>query len=201
MEVINRSGGLLRQFILDDKGMVCIWTFGLPNNSFEDNGHRGLSSCLDVARALAEQELRTQIGITSGTAFCGCVGAAYRSEYSVMGPAVNLAARLMCACEKHCEQPRATLRTDGRSPSHTARRLPLQPQPPKAQSVPPPPNSLTDRGPAVCPTACASDARTSTARGGRSGRAAVQRRAVPRGARVISRVCVHAFRPGAGQGL
>ena len=79
---------------------VAIWTFGLLNNSFEDNGHRGLRSCLDVAAALAEQGLRTQIGITSGTAFCGLVGAAYRTEYSVMGPSVNLAARLMCACEK-----------------------------------------------------------------------------------------------------
>ena len=98
---IHERGGLLRQFILDDKGMVCIWTFGLPNNSFEDNGHRGLHSCLSVASALADQGLATQIGITSGTAFCGLVGAAYRCEYSVMGPSVNLAARLMCACEKH----------------------------------------------------------------------------------------------------
>ncbi|KAL1511185.1 hypothetical protein AB1Y20_006000 [Prymnesium parvum] len=101
MEIIHRSGGLLRQFILDDKGIVCIWTFGLPNNSFEDNGNRGLRSCVDVAAALAEQQLKTQIGITSGTAFCGLVGAAYRTEYSVMGPAVNLAARLMVKCEQH----------------------------------------------------------------------------------------------------
>lgn len=66
MEIIHRSGGLLRQFILDDKGIVCILTFGLPNNSFEDNGNRGLRSCVDVAAALAEQQLKTQIGITSG---------------------------------------------------------------------------------------------------------------------------------------
>ena len=62
---IHERGGLLCQFILDDKGMVCIWTFGLPNNSFEDNGHRGLHSCLSVASALADQGLATQIGISS----------------------------------------------------------------------------------------------------------------------------------------
>ena len=41
---------------------------------------------------------QTHIGLTSGTAFCGLVGAAYRCEYSVMGPSVNLAARLMSQC-------------------------------------------------------------------------------------------------------
>ena len=61
--------------------MVGIWTFGLPNNSFEDNGHRGLRSCLDVASALLALGLTTHTGITSGTAFCGLVGAAYRCEY------------------------------------------------------------------------------------------------------------------------
>jgi class 3 adenylate cyclase len=38
--------------------------------------------------------------VTSGTAYCGLVGASYRCEYALMGPAVNLAARLMCKCEE-----------------------------------------------------------------------------------------------------
>eukprot|EP00966_Prymnesium_polylepis_P174593 4040322-Prymnesium_polylepis.2 len=55
--------------------MVAIWTFGLPHNSFEDNAHRGLKSSLDVQRQLNAQSLKTRIGVSSGTAFCGLVRA------------------------------------------------------------------------------------------------------------------------------
>jgi len=97
---VRARGASIRQFIKDDKGVVCIWALGLPNNSFEDNAERGLLAATDAVRAMRSQGLRARVGITSGTAFCGLVGAAYRCEYSVMGPSVNLAARLMCACEK-----------------------------------------------------------------------------------------------------
>lgn len=43
------------------------------------------------------QGLTTHVGVTTGLAFCGLVGAPYRAEYSVLGPSVNLAARLMAA--------------------------------------------------------------------------------------------------------
>ena len=47
--------------------------------------------------ALAAQELTVNVGVTSGEAFCGLVGVPKRRcEYGVMGPSVNLAARLMC---------------------------------------------------------------------------------------------------------
>ena len=32
---IEEGGGLLRQFILDDKGVVIIWTFGLPGSTHD----------------------------------------------------------------------------------------------------------------------------------------------------------------------
>jgi class 3 adenylate cyclase len=35
------------------------------------------------------------IGIATGDVFCGFVGAHHRCEWAVMGPSVNLAARLM----------------------------------------------------------------------------------------------------------
>jgi hypothetical protein len=54
-----------------------------------------------VDEALASQGLTVHVGITSGEAFCGLVGVPKRRcEYGVMGPSVNLAARLMCMCEK-----------------------------------------------------------------------------------------------------
>eukprot|EP00966_Prymnesium_polylepis_P044605 1033823-Prymnesium_polylepis.1 len=100
MDCISIQGGLLRQFMLDDKGVVCIWNFGLSSNVFEDSATRGLKSCFDVKLALGELGLTSRIGITAGSAFCGLVGApSYRCEYGVMGASVNLAARLMCKAE------------------------------------------------------------------------------------------------------
>ena len=78
---------------------VIIWTFGLPGSTYEDNAARGLDSCLRVNAALKAQGLAPRTGVTVGSAFCGLVGARYRCEYSVMGPSVNLAARLMTSCE------------------------------------------------------------------------------------------------------
>lgn len=72
-----------------------------PQASFEDNARRGLLSARDVDEALAAQSLTVHVGVSSGEAFCGLVGVPKRRcEYGVMGPSVNLAARLMCMCEK-----------------------------------------------------------------------------------------------------
>ena len=49
METMAKTGGLLRQFMLDDKGVVCIWNFGLCSNVFEDSAARGLQSAMDVS--------------------------------------------------------------------------------------------------------------------------------------------------------
>jgi class 3 adenylate cyclase len=70
------------------------------DSSYEDNAERGLLAAHEALAALRSQGLTARIGVTCGMAFCGLVGAKYRCEYSVMGPSVNLAARLMCACEK-----------------------------------------------------------------------------------------------------
>ena len=52
MEVIDSSGALLRQFMLDDKGVVCIWNFGLASNVYEDSIARGLESCFIARKQL-----------------------------------------------------------------------------------------------------------------------------------------------------
>lgn len=36
------------------------------------------------------------MGATTGKAYCGVVGGMFRHEYAILGPSVNLAARLMC---------------------------------------------------------------------------------------------------------
>ena len=100
-KAIAKSGGALRQFVLDDKGAVVIWTFGLPGSTYEDNARRALQSGFAMVNVLKALGLSPRVGATSGRVFCGLVGAPYRCEYAVMGPCVNLAARLMCACAKH----------------------------------------------------------------------------------------------------
>ena len=116
LEPISQSGALLRQFIYDDKGVVLIWTFGQTQATFEDNPQRGLRTAQALHEALSAIGLSIDIGITSGEAFCGLVGVpGRRCEYGVMGPCVNLAARLMCMCEAKgvnllcCDQMRAEL--------------------------------------------------------------------------------------------
>ena len=100
LECVGRRGGLLRQFLLDDKGVVIIFTFGLSQASFEDNAERGLATAKELDESLAQQGLSVRVGITAGEAFCGLVGVPKRRcEYGVMGPSVNLAARLMGMCD------------------------------------------------------------------------------------------------------
>ncbi|KAL3892576.1 MAG: hypothetical protein SGPRY_014998 [Prymnesium sp.] len=98
LESISASGGDLRQFMLDDKGLVVIWAFGLPTSSYEDNHIRAMHSARELCELLSTQGLSLRVGVTAGFAFCGRVGAERRCEYSVLGPSVNLAARLMCLC-------------------------------------------------------------------------------------------------------
>ncbi len=116
LKYLTQSGALLRQFIYDDKGVVLIWTFGLTQATFEDNPRRGLRTARELDEALSAIGLSIDIGITAGEAFCGLVGVpGRRCEYGVMGPSVNLAARLMCMCEAKgvnllcCDQMRAEL--------------------------------------------------------------------------------------------
>lgn len=96
IECFHRSGGQIRQFIVDDKGTVVIGTFGLRGSVSRDNA----SSAVDTSlRIISELKLRidasASIGITSGRVYNGLVGSAYRHEFAVMGPTVNVSARLM----------------------------------------------------------------------------------------------------------
>jgi Adenylate and Guanylate cyclase catalytic domain len=46
---------------------------------------------------LSEYDVDSRIGATMGNAYCGVVGGILRHEYAVLGPSVNLAARLMAS--------------------------------------------------------------------------------------------------------
>ena len=42
-----------------------------------------------------------RIGVTTGQLFCACVGSAARTEYTVFGDTINLAARFMTKAPHH----------------------------------------------------------------------------------------------------
>ena len=99
-QAFTRYGGHMRQFIFDDKGYVCIGTFGLTFSSSRAQPiqHRCSASIACALTLVSDLRLlgaSSSVGVTDGTAFCGLIGHDDRCEYTIMGPSINLAARLM----------------------------------------------------------------------------------------------------------
>ena len=76
----------------DDDGGKILLTAGAPRAIGEDE-----QRLLLAVRAIADADLRLplRIGVNRGNVFAGDIGPAYRRTYTVMGDAVNLAARVM----------------------------------------------------------------------------------------------------------
>lgn len=94
---LARFKGQMRQFIVDDKGVVLIANFGLRGSTFPNMVAERAIPFTTTFQTLLKAELNTEcrIGATYGMAYCGVVGGVSRHEYAVLGPSVNLAARLM----------------------------------------------------------------------------------------------------------
>ena len=91
VEEVDRSEGLVNKFI----GDAVLAIFGAP---VELDGHatKALVAARSMATRLAEEvpELEAGIGVATGEAVAGNVGDESRFEYTVIGDAVNAAARL-----------------------------------------------------------------------------------------------------------
>jgi len=92
-EVLAAQEGSLNQFLVDDKGTVCLAAFGLPPRAHHDDPIRAVRA----ARAIAARLDNVDIGLATGHLFCGPRGSADRKEYCMIGSRVNMAARLMQA--------------------------------------------------------------------------------------------------------
>lgn len=97
MRHLDRAQGHLRQFIVDDKGIVLIFTFGLRGSTFPNMiAQRAIPLTFSICQSLRDElGIKVAAGATFEQAYCGVVGGVNRHEFSVLGPAVNLAARLM----------------------------------------------------------------------------------------------------------
>lgn len=99
-EIVFRSEGMVRQFIVDDKGTVLIAAFGVPPFGHEDDPMRGVKAAWEIHQKLQDAAVSSCIGVTTGKVFCGSVGSAKRQEYAMVGDIVNLSARLMGVAKK-----------------------------------------------------------------------------------------------------
>lgn len=93
--VLSRYAGVLRNVSVGDKGSVLIAVFGTPPQTHEDDAARCTQVALEIRTALAALGHRSAIGIATGRVFCGPVGSVRGRDYTVIGHAMNLAARLM----------------------------------------------------------------------------------------------------------
>jgi adenylate cyclase len=91
VEVVERHGGVVNKF----EGDAALCLFGAPEPA-EDHAARALRAALALREGLAglEPELQAAIGVASGTAVVGYVGAESRFEWTAIGNPVNEAARL-----------------------------------------------------------------------------------------------------------
>ena len=96
------TGGQVRQLLMDDKGCVCIVVYGLSPFSNEHHALRAVTFALALTQELSSppEPPVVCIGVTTGRAYCGCVGSPERMEYTLYGAMVNCSARLMEAAWK-----------------------------------------------------------------------------------------------------
>lgn len=97
--IINRNGGIVDKFIGD--AIMAVW--GAPT-AHPNDSHNAVKACLEMRQALAQlNELRggrgqvpikIGCGLHRGDAISGTIGSDERMEYTVIGDAVNQAARI-----------------------------------------------------------------------------------------------------------
>ena len=118
---VEDKRGMLRQFIVDDKGVVAIAFFGVRGHSFE------METRNEYTAATFDGRWRHRVGsrrpgplqakyrgVTVGARHLWTCGSAEPLQCAVMGPSVNLAARLMCASVP-CKSVRIRTSTSSRA--------------------------------------------------------------------------------------
>ncbi|XP_075981642.1 adenylate cyclase type 10-like [Anticarsia gemmatalis] len=94
--VASESNGLVNKVSMFDKDMMFLVVFGLRGLKHENEAQNAVLCAFELLEKLNDENiLSVSIGVTSGTTYCGVVGHVLRREYTVIGPAVNKAARLM----------------------------------------------------------------------------------------------------------
>ncbi len=104
---IDRFQGSIGDIGEDHDGLAVLAFFGLPNCTHEDDATRAVRAALAIHRAFRSLEIRATSGISTGRLFCGSIGSPAVRAYSMIGDAMNCAARLMqiSSGEVLCDEP------------------------------------------------------------------------------------------------
>ncbi len=94
-EFISESGGIISRIDPFYDGHKLMVLFGTPRK--REGDELNAIHCAVKFLELADSEFDLRIGLAGGLLFCGDVGTDWRREYTVMGEAVNMAARLMAS--------------------------------------------------------------------------------------------------------
>jgi adenylate cyclase len=92
--IVDKHGGHVDKFLGD--GMLAV--FGAPE-SYADHADRAVAAALEIVAAVnhSHSSLRIGVGVNSGRVVAGSIGGAGRLNFSVIGDAVNVAARVEAA--------------------------------------------------------------------------------------------------------
>ncbi|KAJ3091594.1 hypothetical protein HK102_014143 [Quaeritorhiza haematococci] len=96
IEILDKYKGTLRQFMFDDKGATVLMVWGLPPFVHESNQAFALKAALEIRDKLTIAFGSSfSIAVSTGAVFSGIIGNQIRSDHTVMGQAINTAARMM----------------------------------------------------------------------------------------------------------
>ncbi|KAJ3108641.1 hypothetical protein HDU97_000497 [Phlyctochytrium planicorne] len=112
IRIVNKHGGTLRQIHADEKALSVLLVWGVEGYSHEKGDHvHAIAAGMELEKVLSARKWCDQragvagdlkstanfsLAVTMGKAFCGFIGTEARVEGTVLGPCVNLAARIMC---------------------------------------------------------------------------------------------------------
>ena len=117
VELVNRFLTNQSDIIMKHEGTIdkymgdCIMAFWNAPLDVEDHARKATAAALEMREALEElnnvlrnegsPEIHTGVGINTGPCVVGNMGSSSRFDYSVLGDAVNLAARLESSCKEY----------------------------------------------------------------------------------------------------
>ena len=95
-DAVKANEGMVDKYIGD--AMMAVWNAPVD---VEDHEQKAIETALQIRHAMQEAQLGIDIGIgiNSGEVVAGNIGSQSRFEYSVLGDACNLAARLESSCK------------------------------------------------------------------------------------------------------
>ena len=99
--ITHNCNGAVRDMLVDDKGCVFIAVFGAHSHEVNPCFDATVCAMRMQAAILALNMEKFSLGVSYGDCFCGEVGPSIRSDFVVMGPEVNMAARLMGKAPNH----------------------------------------------------------------------------------------------------